>query len=287
MKSFSQRMGLKPVKDLIQKDGIDDDLRIGLWNTLQLSYWPHKDYDTKIYSESRNLKLFLNLLWHNYFRQPLDTIEKHMLLNISKIREYYFSCEWYEVYDLIEFCVENYPNRKINKHFIDLCNDELNKELSAYRFVGNKIIQITSEEEISEIEDALQVPLKPVKEHLIRSIELFANREKPDYRNSIKESISAVEAACILITGDEKTTLGKALGKLERERKLNPALKSSFSSLYGYTSSDDGIRHALTDESNLDIEDAKFMLVSCSAFINYLVVKASKVGIDLAAPSPE
>jgi hypothetical protein len=27
---------------------------------------------------------------------------------------------------------------------------------------------------------------------------------------------------------------------------------------------------------NVDAEDAKFMLVSCSAFINYLIVKADK-----------
>jgi len=35
------------------------------------------------------------------------------------------------------------------------------------------------------------------------------------------------------------------------------------------------------DEPNLDIEDAKFMLVSCSAFVNYLVVKAQKAGIAI------
>jgi len=40
-----------------------------------------------------------------------------------------------------------------------------------------------------------------------------------------------------------------------------------------------GIRHALVDGSNYDSEDAKFMLISCSAFINYLVVKASKAGL--------
>lgn len=30
------------------------------------------------------------------------------------------------------------------------------------------------------------------------------------------------------------------------------------------------------EESNLAFEDAKFMLVSCSAFVNYLVAKAAK-----------
>ena len=35
------------------------------------------------------------------------------------------------------------------------------------------------------------------------------------------------------------------------------------------------------DEPNLDQEDAIFMLVSCSAFTNYLIVKADKAGIEL------
>jgi hypothetical protein len=46
--------------------------------------------------------------------------------------------------------------------------------------------------------------------------------------------------------------------------------------LYGYTSDTHGIRHALKDDSQPNAEDAKFMLVSCSAFVNYLVEKAQK-----------
>jgi hypothetical protein len=41
----------------------------------------------------------------------------------------------------------------------------------------------------------------------------------------------------------------------------------------------DGIRHALLEESTLDLDDAKFMLVSCSGFVNYLAAKAAKAGV--------
>lgn len=48
-------------------------------------------------------------------------------------------------------------------------------------------------------------------------------------------------------------------------------MKKAFSSLYGYTSDDAGIRHALTDnDRNVDFHEAKFMLVTCSSFINFL-----------------
>ncbi|MEM9817769.1 MAG: hypothetical protein AAF827_15380 [Cyanobacteria bacterium P01_D01_bin.6] len=44
------------------------------------------------------------------------------------------------------------------------------------------------------------------------------------------------------ITGSDKATLGAALRLLDID--LHPALRSAFSSLYGYTSDTGGIRHA-------------------------------------------
>ena len=43
---------------------------------------------------------------------------------------------------------------------------------------------------------------------------------------------------------------------------------------YGFIQ--DGIRHALLDASNISSSDAKYMLVSCSAFINYVLGKMSE-----------
>ncbi|MGR6868629.1 AbiJ-NTD4 domain-containing protein, partial [Acinetobacter baumannii] len=57
---------------------------------------------------------------------------------------------------------------------------------------------------------------------------------------------------------------------------LHPAFKKALTSLYGYTSDSDGIRHALLDESTISYSDAKYMLVSCSAFINYVIGKISE-----------
>ena len=62
---------------------------------------------------------------------------------------------------------------------------------------------------------------------------------------------------------------------------IHGALKEAFDHLYGYTSSEEGIRHGSIKESEVDFDIAKFMLVSCSAFVNYLVSRASKAGIKL------
>ena len=69
--------------------------------------------------------------------------------------------------------------------------------------------------------------------------------------------------------------------KLEKSINIHPTLKSAFNKLYGWTSDADGIRHAMTDVPNLQAEDARFMMVICSAFVNYLVEKATKAGIKL------
>lgn len=58
--------------------------------------------------------------------------------------------------------------------------------------------------------------------------------KKPDYENAIKESISAVEAMCCIITGQRgaQATLGKTIKKLkESSVHIHPAMESAFSSL--------------------------------------------------------
>jgi len=157
----------------------------------------------------------------------------------------------------------------------------LKGENSAYRLVGEFITQITSEEEIIEIEEALDetAPFKPVSIQINDSLKFLSDRKSPNYRNSIKESISAVESLCRIITKKEKSTLGQLLKLIEVKIGLHGALKAAFSQLYGYTSDKDGIRHGLLDETNIDFEEAKFMLVVCSAFINYVKIKITKMGI--------
>ncbi|MBI5164037.1 MAG: hypothetical protein HY985_09055 [Magnetospirillum sp.] len=136
---------------------------------------------------------------------------------------------------------------------------------------------LTSEEEIAAVDAAIAGAggKGPVASHLATALGLLSDRKNPDYRNSIKESISAVEASCCHITSDKKASLGQALKKLEGEGvAIHEALKGAFEKLYGYTSNANGIRHALLAEPTLDFEDAKFMLVVCSAFVNLLRVRS-------------
>ena len=116
-------------------------------------------------------------------------------------------------------------------------------------------------------------------EHLQTSAQLLGKRPDPDYRNSIKEAISAVESAVKRISGVESGGLDTALKKLADVSEIHPALKEGFLKLYGFSSDESGIRHAILEKAKVGFDEAKFMLVACSAFVNFLVSKAEAGGL--------
>jgi hypothetical protein len=191
---------------------------------------------------------------------------------------------WNQKLDLIDFTIEylranDYQNDNsfyVSKTFIDQLNSEFKRLNFAYRIVNDEIVEITSEEEIRTIETALLDSSSNIQTHLNKALELYSQRPNGDYRNSIKESISAVEAYCRERT--EEDTLGKALNRLQATGIIiPPLLKLAFEKLYAYTNQPNtGIRHALMDNTATytpGADEALFMLVSCSAFINYLSKK--------------
>ncbi len=111
---------------------------------------------------------------------------------------------------------------------------------------------------------------------------MLSDRKQPDYRNSIKESISAVEAVSQVVSGKTKATLGDCIKVLKTHGAIHPAFEQALLQLYGYTSDEGGIRHALTEDSTMpSYADAKFMLVSCAAFINFLWTKTAEIGLAI------
>ena len=270
---FSERLGFKPVKEQLQVDSIDDELRNSLWS-VYLEFFLQR---VENWNHNPELTRFARSLWYEFFKKPIDTlpIDDYGILDTNWLtkflREYFYSDKrvWFEFYDILEFSASFG-----SQEFITVTNLILEKEKSAFRFVHGQLVQITSKVEISEIEEAIRSSdkYKSVNTHLNEGLKMLADKEKPNYRNSIKESISAVEAMCKIFTNNPKTTLGEALNKLEKEHGLHPAMKKSFSSLYGYTSDEGGIRHALIEgDKEIDFYEAKFMLVTCSSFINFLI----------------
>jgi len=215
-------MKFKPVKSVIQIDSMDDELRNSLWNALDLGFF--QDLYGAIEDGTDVQQLALHL-WQDYFKKPFDECPNEWF-NIRKIlREYYFQAPWDKVYDFIEFIAENYPKSYHSEAFSEYCNTILKRELSDYRLISNRIVPITDQNEISTIEDALKIPFKGAKVHLDQALYFLSDKQTPDYRNSIKESISAVGQICREMTGE--STLGKSLDKIKSKIYMNEMLKQS------------------------------------------------------------
>ena len=272
---FSERYGFAPARSSFQATSMDEPLRNGLWNAVSFYVID------ALWSETQANQRFLRRLWVDHYKLTVDQQPSTVDYEIRYIRERLFQKHpWYEPYDLIEFVLDAFPfaDDSRRKNFVSLCNRFLQREMSAYRIAGGKIARLTTEEEIAAVDEAATATSQyaPVVTHIHRALELLSDRKSPDYRNAIKESISAVESICAIVTGKPKATLGEALKQLEKNGvNLHPALRGAFNQLYGYTSDAQGIRHALLDEATLDFEDAKFMLVSCSAFVNLLRARSA------------
>jgi hypothetical protein len=274
MKSFSQRKGIKPVVEVTQVGTMSDELRNSLWNALDAAFWSADGFVYGSHGGYGDIEDFSRVLWAYYFKKPVDSRPGYGRPNrgrqiLDEIRAYFFGCEWNEVYDLLEFLVRIFSKAK--PRLADNLNQVLARELAGYKFIDGTLADITDPQESEMLAEALaDSRFAPVAAHLERALHLLADRKQPDYRNSIKESISAVEAMARIVSQNSKATLGEALKILEKNGHLHPALKDGFSKLYGYTNDDDGIRHAMLEEPNLDQSDAKYFLLSCTSFINYL-----------------
>lgn len=230
---FSQKIGKTSVRENIQIESIDTRLENRLWNTI-LSGFFDKISNSSSYGEASDRAKVCLIIWKEFFGERADEIPKNTRGGIDVpdvvdfIKKWFFvQALWYEKYDLIEF-LAIIDAGALHVGFIEDCNNALKKEMAGYRIVDKCIVQITSEEEIVEVEQALDISSKwtPVNTHLKTAIEFFSNRENPDYRNSVKEAISSVESLCVIITRDKKATLGQALGEIEKKciPPTNPVL---------------------------------------------------------------
>ncbi|MGD9126206.1 MAG: hypothetical protein PVH19_02405 [Planctomycetia bacterium] len=281
---FSQRKGLSSVRNAIQKDSIDDALRNGLWNAFMFAF--REKIKGRLKGNDTSADTFFMRFWHDFWKLPSDTVPPLYKDAVSTVREWYMKAPWYHIMDFIEYLANEVKNAKRYHRqclgspivFINMCNDILEREMSAYRIVSGQIVEITDKQELESIEEALEKkgPWEASGNHISKAAGLLFNREKPDYANAAKEAISAVESTCCVITGNPNSTLGQALKVIEDNHRLHPALKEAFSKMYGYTSNESGIRHGSIEIADVSYGEAKYLLVACSAFVNYLKAISAK-----------
>mgnify|MGYP007089864772 FL=1 len=202
----------------------------------------------------------------------------------SSVKDVITAAPYNEVLDIIEYTCNFLENRSGAGTIYQNFNNIFEQECIGYRFVSKQIVPITDKIETDAVESALQVSFDGARTQLQKALGFLSDREHPDYKNCVKESISAVESVCKVISGNEKAALKDALnGLIANGMNIHGSLKSAILALYGYASDEGGIRHAEREtESTVTFEEAKFMMVTCSAIVNYLVAEYGKHGAENA-----
>lgn len=291
-KPFSQRYGYTSLADVIIREDMPESIQNAICNCYdKMTDVDIPDPDVEGYVGVKNA--LTEYLWCNFLNyRAEDLYEKFRYGEIIDVFiDTLFDNEfpWYSKLDMIEMSLSYLFDVYKNNYFrfkespFDF-EKNLNKEFArlnyAYRIVDHYIVEITSEEEIKAVQEAIDTNNDIVRVHLTSALKLMSKRPNGDYRSSIKESISAVENWCRKCTGEKD--LRPALNKLSSKGiKIHPKLHSTFNKLYEYTNHEDsGIRHALMDEDGTytpSMDEAVFMVVVCSAFINYLNKKNTQI----------
>ena len=187
---------------------------------------------------------------------------------INQIQEKFYQLEWNKVYDFLEFLISVNAYDQNKNNFIDKLNQVFIDERAPYKIIDGLVVPLVSEIEVAGVEKAIEGKYAVVSGHIKKALELYRKRPTADYENSIKESISAVEALARIILKKPSATLGHLADQLN----IHPAFRDAIKKLYGWTSDEGGIRHSDNNKKlNVDEKEARYMLVQCSALVNYII----------------
>lgn len=290
MQLFSERYGyVKPRETFVIEDfpqEVANDVCTALDRFDEELSHCHNEYGSS-YTEFYFVDLE-KYVWSEFLHNRLADIDKlygaHQEVTISTFKG---TLPWYRKLDLLEeiisylFRVVRLNSDRTLSKLTELLVKRLNSHFEmakyGYRIVENQVVPITDSIELETITTAIDEH-GAVTIHLQEALNLYAKRPTPDYRNSVKESITAVEALCREITGE--STLDRAIPKLKTKGiDLQSQFEEGLKKLYYYTNdSTTGVRHALLNDTYVPTEaDAHFMLVTCSAFVNYIRMKSSLI----------
>jgi hypothetical protein len=280
--SFSERTGNAPARPL-QRGSMDGPLRNRLWSAvhelLQRIEVSHAAFLRLASGGPSPVQSFLERVWVDFRGGARDMFP--YVDPVSDLRQHFYAAPWNKVYDLIEFIA----SLAQSDEFEEACNDAMRRERAAYQMLDGNVIELTDEQQLQAIRDALDAvqALEQVHEHLRTALDRLADRPDPDCRNAMKEAICSVESLVGVIAKSPGVTMAAGL-KLIEKRKLLPVhrgLLKSWEALFGYTS-DAGIRHGMIDgQPAMGLDDALHLVVTCSAIVSYLTAFARKAGVPL------
>lgn len=266
--TFAQAEGVERVPSQLALKEVSQELRARLWRAVYHSLLKYSD-------RGRLHGPWLEALYSRHVEHEhrmADEFDYSFAHHHPQLKSLFEQGSYIVIFDFLQYVLRQ-PSRP---YIADEIRRALEDGRAAYRLLDDDrtIVPITSEAELDTLNrvfvDLDAAEFHGAGAHLKKAAEHLSAGKSAD---SIRESIHAVESVANAISGAK--TLGDALGALEKKAYVHPALKKGFSSLYGFTSDEKGIRHALLekDAAEVDETDAIFMIGACASFVSYLINK--------------
>ena len=268
--TFSQAQGYEPLPEPLSLDVISNEARTKLWNVLYGHVRSSTEDGRLIVAHWLRI---LQMLHVNFFVLPADEFVRTFERFIQNYKAWFLDiAPINKVFDLL-LMIMRQPD--CPREFVDAISRTFEECRLAYYVDKQAPVTIfpattpTEGEAISNaLRDIREAGLQGAEAHFREASNLI---NLGDWGGAVRESIHAVESVARQIDPNDSKTLGSALASLERQG-LHPALREGFRKIYGYTSDESGIRHALLNDTRADVsqDEAVFMLGACASFASYL-----------------
>ena len=271
--TFSQAQGYEEIPGLLKLEELPREARTRIWNV----FFQQLDESKESWSLGGvwiggAWKEILQAKHVSHDNLPADEWTADFRPVCRSLREEIETLPFNKAFDLIQFILRH---PRCPSGFVSRLEHVFTECRLAYRIDEGDprtIIPNVTEKEGDTIVESLATlrgaGLRGSAEHLRKACECV---NKGDWTGCIRESIFAVESVARTLAPKAKD-LRPALASIDKDGMLHPALGDAFVKLYGYTSNEGAVRHALLDskKARVGMDEAVFMLGACASFASYL-----------------
>ena len=268
--TFSQRHGLLPIPQRLKSRELSPSARNAIWNVLCRN--ASIDSGDLVFQIGQRPWFHILLSLHeDLFHGRIDQFRPEEMWR--RLDSLIAKGRYNDVFDVIEAMLRHRDCPRKLAYSMANCFEK--SHLAYFLSLENvpTVMPACTEKAATAITQALRDVHQAGLSAAIRHLEMASERiNGNDHAGAIRESIHAVESVARSLDPGASTTLAPALSALENRRSLHPAFKKALSQLYGYTSDEQGIRHALIDKQSPDVgpDEATFMFGACAVFCGYL-----------------
>ena len=276
--TFGQRHGYSSIPSKLRLKEISPEVRVSIWNVLCRHVPIHSDITAVAHRLRESVWTGILLdVYESLYRGRIDSFDlRAMWHRMDQIVEKGY--HW-QIFDLVQEILRHPSCPSDFQEAMASCFDESQLAYSISFSNVPTIMPMTNEQTSRAIKNALDEMKKSKIVGGIRHLEKASDRiNEGDHAGAVRESIHAVESVARTLDPKSSNTLAPALKALEKRRGLHPALKGAMNKLYGYTSDEQGVRHALLEKGEADVgsEEAVFMFGACAVFCGYLASKGAE-----------